>query len=130
MHRPGAGTGGALRQFPRARGDAPFAYLLTGALLSVPPRARGCTVLPTEHGKNCASSPARAGMHLVQRPPAGVLAGFPRARGDAPRVVGHRERVDQVPPRARGCTPPTQSHDILPVGSPARAGMHPFWKRG
>ena len=71
-------------------------------------------------------SPACAGMDPWERQWPGVSAGFPRMRGDGPRVGARRAWPLRFPPHARGWTPNVRVITVPNVVSPACAGMDPY----
>ena len=64
-------------------------------------------------------------MHPQIEPRGPGRRGFPRARGDAPRIDSRKRERLMVSPRARGCTLIRIYRPEVRDGFPARAGMHP-----
>ena len=90
--------------FPRTRGDVPQTRLTALPQRSLPPHARGCTLLQGQDFHHGIASPARAGMYLRRRSHGALVQGFPRTRGDVPPIHGAAKRGRGLPPHARGCT--------------------------
>ena len=111
--------------FPRSRGDTPGIIAVTLWSIGVPPLARGYTRPPPPPPAAPPGSPARAGIHLKDevRPPGGGR--FPRSRGDTPGQSRAGASRRAVPPLARGYTRGSRRPRGGPIGSPARAGIHP-----
>ena len=117
-------------RFPRRRGDAPRNSRGRPTAAAFPPQARGCTPGGRLGGQHPPVSPAGAGMHLTPGGARATRHGFPRRRGDAPRVPLGGPAAPGFPPQARGCTPASQGLGGRLGVSPAGAGMHPGYGRG
>ena len=112
------------RCFPRARGDAPLAFMSRMVFILFPPRTRGCTHVGVAHHAPYRVSPAHAGMHPSTLTSPTAPTRFPRARGDAPIEAIEAIGIERFPPRTRGCTLPCHRLSSSPLVSPAHAGMH------
>ena len=91
--------------FPRVRGDVPCCAGPRMILVGFSPRARGCSGAGQIRVRLLVVFPACAGMFLTpatcQRPP----HGFPRVRGDVPRIHIHRAFPLVVFPACAGMFP-------------------------
>ena len=113
------------RSFPRRRGDGPRPLPIVSTETPFPPQARGWTSRPSGPGPAPAVSPAGAGMDLIDGEAERRRKGFPRRRGDGPRVVSIHDDTNQFPPQARGWTPGRRALPGVAGVSPAGAGMDP-----
>ena len=77
---------GRLRGFPRIRGDRPYLPLSVEFHDAFPPHTRGSTFLATEKQREIDVSPAYAGIDRGDAACARAVSGFPRIRGDRPRI--------------------------------------------
>ena len=111
--------------FPRTRGDVPDFVIDFGEAGRLPPHTRGCTADTAFRQRNKTASPAHAGMYRSPALGEHEPGGFPRTRGDVPRVPVRTGRLRELPPHTRGCTL-TATRPALPAAaSPAHAGMYP-----
>ena len=124
MHPPPAHGCASRRCFPRRRGDAPLLVASWRKAGSFPPQARGCTSSVRRDPAIPPVSPAGAGMHPGSLRSHPGPPGFPRRRGDAPRVASPLTIRNPFPPQARGCTFAGHTDPIGRPVSPAGAGMH------
>ena len=112
-----------LRGFPRARGDVPKNREPPHSLTLFSPRTRGCSCTDPLVLGPVRVFPAHAGMFPSALAPRWARSGFPRARGDVPRVIRLRDKESPFSPRTRGCSqfrPPNVSPLVV---FPAHAGM-------
>ena len=113
------------RCFPRVRGDVPGSSAVASSTPKFSPRARGCSAGGLRQSYYSRVFPACAGM--FPRPSKSLVwpAGFPRVRGDVPKLFPAPGLVGVFSPRARGCS---QSRRFSPGQHPvfpACAGMFP-----
>ena len=111
------------RRFPRTRGDGPVFSWVTSAWDKFPPHARGWTRGGRGREARCSVSPARAGMDRQPEEEAWTFPGFPRTRGDGPKIAGYGLLAVMLPPHARGWTYAQLVGISREAASPARAGM-------
>ena len=95
----------------------------TDVLIAFSPRARGCSSEKKDHSPSRGVFPACAGMFLTGV--AGELFGhgFPRVRGDVPRVPPDSTLSTAFSPRARGCSYIPPLGRLYTTVFPACAGM-------
>ena len=134
-------------RFPRVRGDVPQPASGLWNAESFSPRARGCSYSLCPSKVSVVVFPACAGMFRKKKISFSKDSGFPRVRGDVPRIHSPqraRRRFSRVrgdvpsrparspaclafSPRARGCSsalnPENRPHSVFP----ACAGMFPVW---
>ena len=72
--------------------------------LEFSPRARGCSYAAIRKMYSWIVFPACAGMFLKVKSGGGLVVGFPRVRGDVPRVSQMVKAQKLFSPRARGCS--------------------------
>ncbi len=127
MVPPRSKTSWSLVGFPRVRGDGPdlFAVVLLGS--TVPPRPRGWSQLLVACPRFVSGSPASAGMVPLTISCRYFSRRFPRVRGDGPEAASSPVPMPTVPPRPRGWSQRRETEAPEGVGSPASAGMVPFW---
>ena len=116
-----AGSGGNVGLYPVCAGTNRGRTCSRRCCRTLPPRARGWTVLPHRTAPAAASYPARAG---IDHPPAQAKARrYPTPRGS---TTGRHQgkRGHRSPPRARGST---ERRSTECSATPARAGIdiHP-----
>ena len=100
-----------------------MATLLDLGEFGVPPPARGWSPDDMTVWITSAGSPASAGMVPVVANCGSIIERFPRQRGDGPPIRNCFKQSLQVPPPARGWSPPKRRNKSLNMGSPASAGM-------
>ena len=90
-----------------------------------PPHSRGWTPALGDPTARMRVSPALAGMDLNGTFPITGALGFPRTRGDGPRILDGPSRAGRFPPHSRGWTRCTGTMGRRTMVSPALAGMDP-----
>ena len=91
-------------RFPRMRGDVPAIGELQQSQIRFSPHARGCSQADANRGNAAGVFPACAGMFLMRCKTATIPKGFPRMRGDVPRVPPDSTLSTAFSPHARGCS--------------------------
>ncbi len=116
---------GAVKGFPRPRGDGPLDTDVAAVWTQVPPPTRGWPLVPDPLAIAGLGSPAHAGM--APRIPCSCrrTSWFPRPRGDGPRDAQEPAWHPGVPPPTRGWPAALTFLLCRYVGSPAHAGMAP-----
>ena len=113
-------------RFPRTRGDGPSYGQHCPCHLLVPPHPRGWSQNAASPSATTSGSPAPAGMVPFAAFFQKSSAGFPRTRGDGPRLKLGRGSALMVPPHPRGWSHATHGLAHRAPGSPAPAGMVPI----
>ncbi len=112
-------------RLPRSRGDRPRRPADRPARRRAPPLPRGSTLRAAAVKAGMVGSPAPAGIDPHTPDAARRCRRLPRSRGDRP-ADGEVDGVDAMaPPLPRGSTPDRTGGSVLPVGSPAPAGIDP-----
>ena len=115
------------RGLPRAGGGPPRLVPRRAEKPWAPPRRRGSTRLGCAASQCTASgSPAQAGVHPDRRTRPNGAKRLPRAGGGPPHAKGARWWQQRLP-RAGGGPPVSRQLIGASVGSPAQAGVHPFF---
>ena len=110
-------------RFPRVRGDVPTIASNAAKIGKFSPRARGCSHLYERLVSYTAVFPACAGMFRCRTGCGCVRHGFPRVRGDVPRLRRGLVAGVEFSPRARGCSAHQGNRHRHPHVFPACAGM-------
>ena len=99
------------RCYPLARGDGPRAMNSSSVMNSLSPRSWGWSGKRLDRCNHWKVIPSRVGMVRLECRQSGSTYGFPRARGDGPRINNSRLTTQPLSPRAwgwsvrhRGCT--------------------------
>ena len=111
--------------FPRPRGDGPFNIDHSFGWFRVSPPTRGWTQQPERTPARATGFPAHAGMDHFLVFSTVAPAGFPRPRGDGPKIGAKAAAIIQVSPPTRGWTCSRIPSPAAWRGFPAHAGMDP-----
>ena len=110
--------------FPRAHGDAPRTLPERVHLRKFSPCTRGCTLPFTASFALVSVFPVHTGMHPSSAASRSSALCFPRAHGDAPRIVQAMRTLVKFSPCTRGCTQETSSQNKTVRVFPVHTGMH------